>query len=312
MRAIGITEYGGPEVLAVVDRDVREPGPGEVRVRVAAAAVNPTDIGARSGAAAPGYAGLPFPLTPGMDAAGTVEAVGPGAERLAVGDEVMAVVLPRRPEGGAQAELVVLPEASVVPIPDGATLEGAATLPMNGLTALEALDLLDLPTGGTLLVTGGAGHLAALAIPLAKERGLHVLADARPEERGLVTGYGADEVLERGDGLAERVRAAVPDGVDGVLDTAVLGGAVLGAIRDGGGYAAVRRFDGETERGIVVHPVMVSRRMKDTDGLLYLRDLAALGRLPLPVAGTMPPERAAEAHRRMDAGGLRGRLLIVF
>jgi NADPH:quinone reductase-like Zn-dependent oxidoreductase len=312
VRAIGIPEYGGPEVLAVIDREVREPGPDEVRLRVLAAAVNPTDVATRSGLAAKAYADLPFPLVPGMDAAGMVEAVGPGVERLAVGDEVMAVVLPRRPEGGAQAELVVLPAASVVPIPDGATPQAAATLPMNGLTALQALDLLDLPVGGTLLVTGGAGHLAALSIPLAKERGLRVLADAKPEEHDLVAGYGADAVVERGDGLAERVRGLVPDGVDAVLDAATLGPGVFGAIRDGGGYAAVRGFRGETERGIVAHPVWVAERIQDTDGLLYLRDLAGLGRLPLPVAGTLPPERAAEAHRRMDAGGLRGRLLIVF
>ncbi|WP_022929587.1 quinone oxidoreductase family protein [Patulibacter americanus] len=314
MRAIGIPEFGGPDVLEVFDREPREPREGEVRIRVAAAAVNPTDITTRDGTAAAAYRDIPFPIVPGMDAAGTIDAVGPGVTRLAVGDEVMAAVLPRRPgpDGGAQAELIVVPEASAVPLPEGATLQEAATLPMNGLTAIHALDLLSIPSGGTLLITGGAGHLSALTIPLAKERGLRVLADARADERDLVAGYGADDVLERGDGLAARVRELVPDGVDAVLDAALLGPAIYAAVRDGGGYAAVRGFRGETERGIVPHAVWVAERLEDTKALLHLRELAGAGRLPLPVSATFPPEEVGEAHRRMEAGGVRGRLLIVF
>src|SRR5690349_22005779 len=114
-RAVAITAPGGPEVLAVVERDVRPPGPGEIRIAVRAAAVNPTDIGLR----AHGADGLDPPWIPGMDAAGVVESVGEGVDRVAPGDEVMAAVTPRRPEGGAQAELVVVPAASVVPAPTG-------------------------------------------------------------------------------------------------------------------------------------------------------------------------------------------------
>jgi NADPH:quinone reductase-like Zn-dependent oxidoreductase len=314
MRAIGIPRFGGPEVLEVIEREPREPRAGEVRIRVAAAAVNPTDITTRDGTAAAAYRDVPFPIVPGMDAAGTVDAVGPGVSRLAVGDDVMAAVLPRRPgpDGGAQAELIVVPEASAVPLPEGATLLQAATLPMNGLTATHALDLLAVPAGGTLLITGGAGHLSALTIPLAKERGLRVLADARADEADLVAGYGADDVLARGDGLADRVRRLVPDGVDAVLDAAILGAEIYPAVRDGGGYAAVRGFRGETERGIVPHAVWVAERLEDTEALLHLRELAGAGRLPLTVAGTLPPEDVADAHRRMEAGGVRGRLVIRF
>jgi len=146
MRAIMITKQGGPEVLAVRDFPVRAAGRGEVRISVKAAAVNPTDIALRTNAAyAKGTAGIP-----GMDAAGVIESVGEGVDRLKVGDEVMAAVSPRRPEGGAQIELQVVPAASVVPIPSGATLAQASTLPMNGLTALLALDLLKLKAGETL------------------------------------------------------------------------------------------------------------------------------------------------------------------
>ena len=137
-----------------------------MRIAVKAAAVNPTDILMRENELyAKGTPGIP-----GMDAAGVVESVGEGVERLQVGDEVMAVVTPRRPEGGAQIELLVVPAASVVPIPKGATLAQASTLPMNGLTARLALDLIKLSAGQTLAVSGGAGLLAHYMIVLAKQR----------------------------------------------------------------------------------------------------------------------------------------------
>lgn len=310
MRAVAITAAGGPEVLDVVDRDVRAAGPGEVRIAVRAAAVNPTDLGLREHGAG---ADLDPPWVPGMDAAGVVESVGEGVDRLAPGDEVMAALTPRRPEGGAQAELIVVPAASVVPIPAGASLVEAATLPMNGLTAMLALDLLALPAGATLALTGGAGLLASYVIPLAKERGLRVLADAKPEDAALVEGFGADVVVPRGDGFAAAVREGVPEGVDGLVDTALLGRAAFPAIRDGGAMAVVRGWDDSpAERGIDVRPVWVRTVLERTDWLDHLRERAADGRLELRVAAELPPERAADAHRLMEAGGLRGRAVIVF
>jgi len=309
VRAVGINRPGGLEVLEVIDRPVRDPGPGEVRIAVRAAAVNPTDIGLREG----GGGDLPPPWTPGMDASGTIESVGPGVDRLQVGERVMAAVTPRRPEGGAQAELVVAPAASTVAAPEGASLEQASTLPMNGLTAMLGLDLLSLGDGETLLVTGGAGLLASYVIGIAKRRGLRVLADARGADRELVRGFGADHVLPRGDGLVAAVGEIAPEGVAAVYDTALLGRDVFGAIRDGGGIAVVRGWDGSpTERGIVVHQVRVREVLERTEWLLELRSLAADRTLALRVAGEYPPERAADAELVMDAGGLRGRAVIVF
>jgi NADPH2:quinone reductase len=309
VRAVVISEPGGPEVLRVIDRPVREAGPGEVRIAVKAAAVNPTDIGLRQR----GAEGLEPPWVPGMDAAGVVESVGQGVDRLRVGDEVMAAVSPRRREGGAQAELIVVPAASVVPVPEGATLQQAATLPMNGLTAMLGLELLDLAPGRTLAVSGGAGLLASYVIPLAKERGLRVIADARPDDEALVRGFGADVVLPRGDGYPTAVRERVPEGVDGFYDTALLTRRAFPAIRDGGALAVVRGWDGsEPERGIVIHEVRVATVLERTDWLDRLRELASRGRLALRVAGEYPPERAAEAQRAMEAGGIRGRAVIVF
>ena len=308
-RAVGIREPGGPEVVRVVERAVREPGPGEVRLGVRAAAVNPTDIGLRER----GAEGLPPPWVPGMDAAGVVESVGAGVEHLAVGDEVMAAVAPRRPEGGAQAELVVVPAASTVPVPDGLSAELAATLPMNGLTALHGLDLLALAEGQTLLVTGGAGLLASYVIPMAKQRGLRVLADASPEDETLVRGFGADVVLPRGDALVAAIHTESPDGVDAVFDTALLRREMFPAIREGGALAVVRTWDGEdVERGIRVEKVQVWTVLERTDWLWEVRDLAQRGVLVPRVAATYPPDAAADAQRRMEAGGLRGRAVIVF
>jgi NADPH:quinone reductase len=311
LRAVVITMPGDPDVLEVADRPAREPGEGEVRIAVKAAAVNPTDIGLRQRGGGPD---LPPPWVPGMDAAGVVESLGPGVDRLEVGQEVMAAVSPRRPDGGAQQELLVVPTASVVPIPDGASLPEAATLPMNGLTAMRGLDLLGLSEGETLAVAGGAGLLGSYVTSLAKERGLRVIADAKPEEEALVKGFGADVVVPRSDNFGDAIRQAAPDGADAVYDTALLYRDAFPAVRDGGQIVFVRGWDGnEVEtRGIRVHPVMVAQVLERTDWLDELRVLASEGRLKLRVARELPPEQAAEAHRLMDAGGLRGRAVIVF
>jgi NADPH2:quinone reductase len=308
MRAVIIPKPGGPEVLSVGDVEVRPPGPGEVRIAVKAAAVNPTDTALRLHGDK-----QPPPWIPGMDAAGTVESVGDDVERLSVGDAVMATVTPRRPEGGAQAELLVAPAASVVGVPDGASFAQAATLPMNGLTATLGLDLLDLPEGAWLAVSGGAGLLASYVIPLAREAGVRVIADAAPADEPLVRSFGADEVVPRGDGFVSAVRAVAPGGVDALFDTALLGLGAADAIRDGGAIAAVRTWhDEDPPRGIEVKPVWVRTVLERTDWLAHLRDLASGGQLQLRVADEFGPEQAGEAHRLMEAGGLRGRAIIVF
>jgi NADPH:quinone reductase-like Zn-dependent oxidoreductase len=301
VKAVAIGEPGGPEVMRVIERDVPEPGPGEVRIAVRGAAVHPSDIAFRER----GIQGVPPPWVPGWDAGGVVESAGEGVTDVTAGDEVMFAVLPRRAEGGAQSELVVVSAASVVPMPDGATFEQASTLPMNGLTALEGLRMLDLREGQTLFVTGGAGLLASFVIPLAKRGAVHVLADAKPEDEALVRSFGADEVLPRGELPAEQV--------DAVYDTALLYRDAFPAIREGGGIVVVRSWDGEpVEDGVHIHPVWVGGVLERTDWLRELRDLASEGALALRVAATFSPERAADAHRLMESGGLRGRGVIVF
>jgi NADPH2:quinone reductase len=310
MRAVGITRFGGPEVLEIVERPVPEPGDGEVRIRVAAATVNPTDLALRSG----GHGvppGREPPYVPGMELAGTIDLASPGTG-YRPGDRVMAIASPRGARGGAQAEFVAVPADSVAAVPDGIGLIEAATLPMNGLTVRRALDLLGLGPGQTLAVTGAAGAVGGYAIQLGQVAGLRVIADAYPKDSELIRRLGADVVVPRGDEVASAIRLATGHGADALIDAAVMGELVLPAVRDGGQVAAVRPFLGETERSINVVLVLVSEYLHEAGQLAELAGLAAAGQITLRVARALPAEQAAEAHRLLEAGGVRGRLVLTF
>jgi NADPH:quinone reductase-like Zn-dependent oxidoreductase len=248
-----------------------------------------------------------------MDAAGVVDLLGPGADgRLTAGDAVAALVLPAGPHGGTYAEQVIVPAASVVPAPKTAGFAGAATLLLNGTAAQLALDTLDLRPGQTLAVTGAAGALGGYAIQLAKAAGLRVVADAAPADEELVRILGADIVVGRGSGVAARIRAATPGGVDGLIDGAAQDADVLPAVADGGAAATVKGWAGPSERGIAVHPVVSTKAATDTALLERLVRHVEDGMLTLRVAGVLPAAEAAEAHRRLAAGGIRGRLVLSF
>ncbi|MEU8003619.1 NADP-dependent oxidoreductase [Catellatospora sp. NPDC049111] len=319
MKAIGLMQHGGPDVLRIVELPTPHAGPGEVRIRVRAAAVNPADTLIRAGYTPIRQHGT-RPVIPGLDVAGSIDEIGPDTvTSLAIGDRVMAMINPTRAAGGGYAEWVVLPEAWVVPAPAGTSHAEAATLPMNGLTALRALDQLDLAVGGTLAVTGAAGAVGGYAVQLAKAAGHRVLADAAPRDAALVYALGADSVVDRGPAVAERFRALTDSGVDAVVDAALIGTPLLAAIRGGGSLAHVRdipdrpAFDlaaaGYGVKSVDVH-------VHDYDGvrdkLDRLRQLADQKRLSLRVAESFEPEHASQAHRLLEAGGVRGRLVIEF
>jgi NADPH:quinone reductase len=315
MRVVGVNEFGGPEALQVFDVPEPVTGPGEIRIRVHAAAVNPSDTLFRSGAQSRVAEERPPPWVPGMEAAGVVDELGAGvagSTDLAVGDPVMSMVVPTGPHGGAYAEKVVVPAESVVRQPAGTTHVEACTLPMNGLTAQLTLDLLGLEPGQTLGVTGAAGTYGGYVVQLAKEAGLRVVADASAADEQLVSGFGADVVVRRGDDVAARIREVAPGGVDGLADGALLFAKALPAVRDGGAFAVVRAYDGGTERGITVHRVGVPQYLRETAKIDRLRQLVEAGVVTLRVAGTFAPEQAADAHRRFEAGGVRGRFVIQF
>ncbi|MEU0358096.1 NADP-dependent oxidoreductase [Streptomyces cyaneofuscatus] len=313
MKAVGVYEFGGPEVLRVLDLPEPHAGPGEVRVRVHAAAVSPTDAMLRTGGHAVRMPGRRPPLVPGMDAAGVIDQIGPGVEgRLAVGQRVVALVLFTGPHGGAYAEQVVVPAESVVPAPEGMGFPEASTLPMNAMTARLALDVLDLPPGGTVAVTGAVGAVGGYAVELARADGLTVIADAAPRDGETVRGFGADHVVERGAGIAERIRALVPEGVAGVVDGSAQTAELVHAISDGGTLVELRGWPGPAERGVRVCPVMVPDRIGDTAGLDTLCRQAETGVLTPRVAQVLPAAEAVRAHRLLEAGGLRGRVVLDF
>ncbi|MGE0879055.1 MAG: NADP-dependent oxidoreductase [Acidimicrobiia bacterium] len=311
MRAVGLMRFGGPEVLEVVDVPETHAGPGEVRLRVHAAAVNPTDTLLRSGARADAMKADPPPYVPGMDAAGVVDEVGAGVTHVAVGDRVMAIVLPKGSHG-AYRESVVLPAESVVRAPAGSTHAQAASLPMNALTARLSLDLLGLTPGQVIAVTGAAGAYGGYVVQLAKADGLTVVADASDADRALVVQLGADVVVARGDDFASEVRAMYPGGVDAVADGALLNELALAAVRDGGAFTVVRGFVPAPERDIRSSVTFVREYARERAKLDRLREQVEAGQVTLRVADTYPAERAAETHARLEQGGTRGRLIIEF
>lgn len=311
MRVVGVDEFGGPEMLRIFDVPERHAGPGEVRLAVRAATVNPTDTIHRSGGRAEMLRRDPPPYVPGMDVAGVIDEVGDGVSHLHVGDDAMAIVVPTASHGG-YSESLVLPARSVTRMPSGVSYAEASTLPMNGLTARYALDLLALPTGSTLAVTGAAGAFGGYMVQLGVAAGLRVIADASDADRDLVKALGAQHVVARGDDVAQRIRDVVPDGVDGLADGSVQCGVLLGAIRDGGAMATVRGWDGPSERNISIHPVWVREYAQELERLDDLRHLVDDHQLTLRVAQTFDAADAAQAHRRLEAGGTRGRFVITF
>jgi NADPH:quinone reductase len=304
MRAMVVRRFGGPEVLEPVEVPEPVPGPGQVRIRVAAAGVNPVDLATRAGILT--GAGVIPPrdvLGLGWDVAGTVETAGGG---FAVGDAVIGLRDRIATPLGAYAEQIVLDASAVAPAPAGVPVFEAATLPLNALTAAQALDLVE--TTGTVLVTGAAGAVGGYAVALARLRGLRVVAVASAADEASVRGFGADEFVPRGPSLGDRVRALVPGGVDAALDTALLGLEALDAVRGGGEFVAFAAGAAPIPlRGVKMSSVWIRA---DGERLAELSRLAEKGALPLRVAGVLPLSEAAAAHERLAAGGLRGRLVL--
>jgi len=312
MRGVGVLEFGAPDVLQVIDLPEVHAGPGEIRVRVHAASVNPTDLMLRNGSRAEALREIDPPYVPGMDIAGVIDEIGPGTETdLVVDTAVMAMVVPVG-NHGAYRESIVLSMDSVVRAPEGFSHAEASTLPMNGLTARQSLDQLALRSGQTIAVTGAAGAYGGYVIQIAKHEGLRVIADASSADESLVSALGADVIIPRGDDFSQQIRGVVPDGVDGLADGAVLSQLAVGAVRDGGAFASVRGWAGTGERDITFHRTSVRDYDHRSDLLDQLRQLAETRVVKLRVAGTYEPEQASEAHRRLEARGTRGRCVIVF
>lgn len=309
MTSIVVNDFGGPEVLRLADLPLAEPGPREVRIRVQGTAVHPVDLLTRAGLTAPVIpADAPRPLVLGWDLAGVVDAIGADVTEWRPGDAVVGMTRWFDTGRGTYAEYVNLDAAWIARAPANATPEESASLPLNAQTAGQALDLLALAQGQTLAVTGAAGALGGYLVQLAKVRGLRVVAVAGADDEPLVRGLGADVFVPRSDDLVAAVRAAEPEGVDGLVDAAIVGPTAVGAVRDGGSFVAVTAgVDPAPERGIRVHTVGVRPNGAQ---LAELVAHVEAGKLTLRVADVYPFAQASEAHARLAKGGVRGRLVL--
>ncbi len=306
MRTVISHRYGGPEVLELVEVPTPAPGPDQVLVAVRAAGLNPVDLAMRQGLMA-AMIGEPFPLGLGWDVAGTVAAVGDDVTRWSVGDEVVGLRDEFVGPTGTFATHVVLPEEALAPAPRGVSPEAAATFPLNTLTALQALDLLGLEGGATVVVTGAAGGVGDYVVALAAHRGLRVIGVARPGDEAEVRANGAAEFVT-GQDVGAAVRAVLPEGADGLVDAAQVGAAALAAVRDGGSFVAVSDpSEPPTERGITVATVHVHH---DAEQQAALVPLVEDGTLRLRVTDTFALADVAKAHEAAARPGLRGRVVV--
>lgn len=288
----------GPDSIEIIEVPIVEPGRGEVRVEIAAAPVNPVDLGVAGGV----FHGMGLVHQPewtglGWDFAGTVVAAGPGVD-LAVGTRVAGLIDGFDRDFGTYAEQLVVPAGNVAVVPDGLDLDAASTVPLNGLAAAQILDLLgDAPVDGNrLLVTGAAGAVGGYLITLAKGRGWHVTGLARPEDEDFVRGLGAD------------FTADAEPGWDAVADAAALQERAVALVRDGGAFVGVQPGrEVASERGITVAVVVAH---PDGPRLAELLERTAHGELPIRVHAVVPLDQAADAHRAMAKGGVRGRYVL--
>ncbi|WP_433363052.1 NADP-dependent oxidoreductase [Actinoplanes sp. CA-142083] len=300
MRAAVVTALGGPEVLEIDELPDPVPGPGQVLVRVRAVCVHPADIAARVGQIPGGPVQPPFLV--GWDIAGEVVAAGDGVADLAVGDLVAGMIpwyLTRGKVGG-YAELVAADAEWLVPLPADLDPVVAATVPLNALTAHRALDILALPEATTLLVTGASGGVGGFMAQLATQAGHTVLASATYDDEEWVRDLGVATVLPRSAGLSP---------APAVFDAVPMGEPAIAAVADGGVLVSTRPIAPvDPARGVRQELTLVSL---DQPALRRLIDAVAQGRLRTRVAATFPLAEAAEAHRRFEAGHLRGKIVLI-
>ncbi|MER6812625.1 NADP-dependent oxidoreductase [Spirillospora sp. NPDC000708] len=316
MRAIGIEHFG--DTPALKEAPVPEPGGGEVQVAVEAASTNPLDLAIASGALA-SLGEYRFPLTLGMDGAGTVTAIGDGVTEFGVGDRVFGQFWGRPLRSGTFAEVAVVQAVpafgALARVPDGLPSGAAAALPTAGMTALGAIDAMRVPEGGTLAILGATGGVGTFAVQAAAARGVRVIATASAQVAEAVRDLGATEIVERGaEPLDRALRRLAPDGVDAILDTIgdrSLTSSVAGAVRDGGALLSIAF--GVDEK------LLADERIRAADYRLDRKPerLAELARLA--TAGTIRPVIGAtlsleEAPRALAGGieftGMRGKTVL--
>ncbi|MEU5145346.1 NADP-dependent oxidoreductase [Streptomyces sp. NPDC021139] len=310
MKAVRFHEYGDPGVLRYEDVERPHPGAGEVRVRVAATSFNSVDGNIRGGFMR-GPIPVVLPHTPGLDVAGTVDALGEGVDGIAVGDDVIGF-LPMDGDGAA-AEYVLAPAEALARAPRSVPLADAAAVPVVGLTAYQALfDHGRLTAGQRVLVNGAGGAVGGYAVQLAKNAGAHVIATAAPRSSEAVTSAGADEVV---DHTTTDVTAAVTEPVDIALNLAPVDPAELAAlvtlVRPGGVVVNTTVWmpaPGDEERD--VRGIDLYLR-SDADQLAKLVALIDGGELRVAVAERVPLAELPALHARAAEGAVHGKVVVV-
>ncbi|MGW2301422.1 NADP-dependent oxidoreductase [Streptomyces sp. NPDC001809] len=312
MRVVEVTAYGGPEVLRMARRPEPVAGdvPGRVRVRLKAAGVNQADLRIRAGLYSDAVGALKPPFVLGTDFAGKLLDPVPG---MPEGTRVAGYV-PWYEEltgEGTYAEIVRVDPAWLAPIPDDVEFTVASSVPLASATAQQGLDRLALPPGATLLVTGASAVVGRLAVQYAHAAGLRVVAVAHEGDENELRILGADHAVTRDmPGLVlARVAEVAPDGVDGVFDGALVGEALLPALKDGGVFVAIApdRIPA-SQRDIRVEAV---RATPDAERLKETLEKVAAREVITRVADVMPLEAVAEAHRRAEAGHRPGRIVLL-
>ncbi|MFD7716404.1 NADP-dependent oxidoreductase [Streptomyces sp. NPDC059814] len=300
-KAYVFTRNGGPEVEALVEQDAPAPGPGQLLVAVRAAGVNPVDWKLRAGYTRPGSEPQPFPTVLGSEAAGVVRAIGPDVEGFAVGDEVFG-----NPVTGGYAEYTLLPVAVTAHKPAGLSFTDAAALPVAAATAYDGVRQLAPAPGSTLLVTGAGGGVGNAVLQLAHHAGVRVIGVASAAKKDFVESLGAVHV-ESGAGLAGRVRAAAPDGIDAIFD--LVGGDTLREVAPLLADPAALISAAGKPLAVELGGAAVARA-RTAAVLDAVADLVVTGALRTHVTRTYPLTEAGEALRAVESGHARGKIVI--
>lgn len=304
MKAVFYSKYGDPGVLEYGDQPEPKVGPDTVLIEVKATSVNPVDWKVMAGYL-DGAISAHFPVIPGWDVAGVVIQPGPAVPEFSAGDEVMGYVRMDTVGQGTFAERVAAPVRTLSRKPTNLSWAEAATVPLTGLTALQALDALSVTDGDTVLIHNGAGGVGTFAIQIARARGARVIATASERNHDFLRELGAEPVTY-GDGIAERVREVAPDGVTAVVD--FVGGedwkASLGALSQQGRIVSVADAEVKEHGGryVFVRPV--------ASDLATLADLIEAGKVKPVLAETYPLEKAADAFAANMEGHTRGKIAV--
>jgi NADPH:quinone reductase-like Zn-dependent oxidoreductase len=303
MKAMTFDRYGEPEILQQAELPMPKVGPGEILIRVRSAAVNPVDWKIMAG----GLDGIMqtfFPVTPGWDVAGVVEAVGFDAPEFRPGEEVMAYARKSVVHDGTFAEFISVSTQATARKAAALDWDQSAGLPLAGLTAYQLLKRLGLRAGEVVLIHAAAGGVGILGAQIAKAMGARVIGTASEKNHDFLRGFGIEPVAY-GEGLVERVRQLVPNGIDVAAD-------FVGGVRDVtlAVLAPSGRHGSIVDSSVAEHGGLYAWVRPNGEDLQVLADFADAGKLTVPVAQVFPLERAAEALRLSMSGHVRGKIIV--